>query len=170
MGQKYAVFDEKGLPMGFYDSEINTNIPEEAIPITLEVWKELLDKDGEAVFIDNTVVNVSDKVWENGQWRTLSYTEQLQRAKQQTMEFLDQYARGLFIPTDYIFIKITETQMAGEDTQPLIEKYSQQIAERRQIREWLEQIKTSISNATTLEELENIRNEIQNEINNKMGS
>jgi len=60
--------------------------------------------------------------------------------------------------------------MAGEDTQPLIEKYSQQIAERRQIREWLEQIKTSISNATTLEELENIRNEIQNEINNKMGS
>jgi len=46
MGQKYAVFNELGLPQAFYDSDIHSNIPENAIQITEEQWIEFIQNQG----------------------------------------------------------------------------------------------------------------------------
>ena len=47
MGQKYAIFSKEGLPQGFYDKEIHgENIPQEAIEITEEQWKEFVENQG----------------------------------------------------------------------------------------------------------------------------
>ena len=45
--QKYAVFDEKGFPVSFYDSSIHHEIPENAIKITYSQWKEFIDHQGQ---------------------------------------------------------------------------------------------------------------------------
>lgn len=43
---KHMVMDTNGLPLGFYDEEINSNIPDEAIEITDEQWQEFLNNQG----------------------------------------------------------------------------------------------------------------------------
>lgn len=44
---KYAVFDEKGFPKGFYSNDIHgDNIPKEAIQITDEQWQEFISNQG----------------------------------------------------------------------------------------------------------------------------
>lgn len=44
---KYAIFDEKGLPKGFYSKDIHgDNIPKEAIQITDEQWQEFINNQG----------------------------------------------------------------------------------------------------------------------------
>jgi len=43
---KYALFDEKGFPIAFYDSDIHSNIPENAIQITEEQWVEFIQNQG----------------------------------------------------------------------------------------------------------------------------
>lgn len=44
---KYAVFDDKGFPKGFYSKDIHgNNIPKEAIQITDEQWQEFISNQG----------------------------------------------------------------------------------------------------------------------------
>jgi len=43
---KYALFDEKGFPIAFYDPEIHSNIPKNAIQITDEQWMEFITNQG----------------------------------------------------------------------------------------------------------------------------
>ena len=40
---KYGLFDKKGLPKAFYDSEIHGKIPKKAVKLTDEQWKEFID-------------------------------------------------------------------------------------------------------------------------------
>lgn len=46
MGRKYAVFDKNGLPRAFYDDDIHSDIPNDAIEITEEQWKEFINNQG----------------------------------------------------------------------------------------------------------------------------
>lgn len=50
MGQKYAVFDENGFPKAFYDSDIHSSIPSEAIAISEEQWLEFINNQGKRVW------------------------------------------------------------------------------------------------------------------------
>jgi len=43
---KYAIFDENGFPIAFYDPDIHDVIPPEAIPITDEQWQEFILNQG----------------------------------------------------------------------------------------------------------------------------
>lgn len=42
----YATFDEHGLPSGFYHVGISKTIPEDAVQITEEQWKEFISNTG----------------------------------------------------------------------------------------------------------------------------
>ncbi|WP_247880179.1 hypothetical protein [Brucella pituitosa] len=53
----YAIFDEYGLPLGFYTSEIHgANTPVDAVEITGSQWKEFLDNQGARKWQDGRVV------------------------------------------------------------------------------------------------------------------
>ncbi|MBA1156939.1 hypothetical protein [Microvirga mediterraneensis] len=55
---KKAVFDENGLPLGFYDQSIHGDaIPADAIEITNEQWREFIDHQGQRRFVDGEVVS-----------------------------------------------------------------------------------------------------------------
>jgi len=62
---KYGVFNEKGLPKAFYDSEIHKIIPSKAIKITDEQWQNLIT--GNKILKDGQVIDVTDKVWDDTQ-------------------------------------------------------------------------------------------------------
>lgn len=55
MAQHYAVFDENGRPTAFYADDINDEIPDIAIEISVVQWQTLLSnggaywKDGEVI-------------------------------------------------------------------------------------------------------------------------
>jgi hypothetical protein len=76
---KYALFDEKGLPKAFYDSNIHKQIPEEATQITDEQWLELIQNQGRRAFVNGEVIDITNKVWdeESGTWREKSEDEML---------------------------------------------------------------------------------------------
>ncbi len=56
MIQKYAIIDTDNFPIGFYSSDINKNIPSDAIEITDEQWKYFLSDCGNAKLINNQIV------------------------------------------------------------------------------------------------------------------
>ncbi|MGD9808243.1 MAG: hypothetical protein AB7E76_02890 [Deferribacterales bacterium] len=53
---KYMTVDGEGCPNGFYDTSINTNIPEMAIEITDEQYYELINNQGARKWNGETVV------------------------------------------------------------------------------------------------------------------
>lgn len=46
----FGVFDEKGYPVAFYNSHFHDNIPEYAIEISEEQWREFLTENGTRVW------------------------------------------------------------------------------------------------------------------------
>lgn len=54
MGQKYVLLNSDNFPQAFFDSEINTNIPADTIPITDEQWKTFLANQGRAKWNPST--------------------------------------------------------------------------------------------------------------------
>ena len=79
---KYAVFDEKGLPKGFYDPTIHKNIPKNAVEISEDIWKRLLT--GKYAYINGELVEITGKVWDNKKkiWREKSKDELLREYKE----------------------------------------------------------------------------------------
>ena len=59
---KYAIFDEKGLPKGFYDPAIHKNIPQNAVEISDEVWEKLLT--GKYAYLNGALVEITGKIWD----------------------------------------------------------------------------------------------------------
>ena len=55
---KFSIFNEHGLPIGHWDTDIHTTgqIPAEAIEITYAQWQELVTHDGFRRFIDGEVI------------------------------------------------------------------------------------------------------------------
>ena len=59
--------------------------------------------------------------------------EELEKAKQEILYQIELYKQELFA-TDYIITKIAEAQALGEDTTELLNKYSEIISNRKNIR------------------------------------
>jgi NAD-dependent DNA ligase len=95
---------------------------------------------------------------ENGQIRLKTEAEKLAEEKQKKLTELKNYVAGLLTQTDYIITKIAEAQIQNntEEVEALKQKYAIQLQQREAIRQWNEQMKQAIRNATSLEELRGI--------------
>jgi hypothetical protein len=83
-------------------------------------------------------------------------TEQqvLQNLQKQKLQQLANYIATLLQPTDYIVTKIAEAQATNDNTlQALQTKYATQLQQRASIRQWNENTKQAINNATTIDQL-----------------
>ena len=86
-------------------------------------------------------------------------TEQqvLQNLQKQKLQQLADYVETLLQPTDYIVTKISEAQVAGDNTlQSLQTQYAKQLQQRSAIRQWNNTTKQAINNATTVDQLNSI--------------
>jgi hypothetical protein len=79
----------------------------------------------------------------------------LDELKNQKLIELKHYVSSLLSLTDYVIIKIAEAQAIGDTSQvdSLKQKYSTQLQQREAIRAWNEQMKQSINNAQSLDDL-----------------
>ena len=69
--------------------------------------------------------------------------EELEKAKQEILNQIELYKQEL-LNTDYIITKIAEAQAIGEDTTELLNKYSETIANRKLIREKINELEEKI--------------------------
>jgi hypothetical protein len=95
-----------------------------------------------------------DVIYDGTQIRLKTQDEQLRELKQKKLNELAMYMQSLLQPTDYIFVKIFEAQVTNDNTlQALQTKYAVQLQQRASIRQWNENTKQAISNATTIDQL-----------------
>lgn len=69
--------------------------------------------------------------------------EELEKAKQEILYQIELYKQEL-LATDYIVTKIAEAQALGEDTTELLNQYSETIANRKLIREKINELEEKI--------------------------
>ena len=69
--------------------------------------------------------------------------EELEKAKQEILYQID-FCKQELSNTDYMVAKIAEAQALGEDTTELLNKYSETIANRKLIREKINELKEKI--------------------------
>ena len=69
--------------------------------------------------------------------------EELEKAKQEILNQIELCKQEL-LATDYIITKIAEAQAIGEDTTELLNKYSETIANRKLIREKINELEEKI--------------------------
>ena len=69
--------------------------------------------------------------------------EELEKAKQEILNQIELYKQEL-LATDYIVTKIAEAQALGEDTTELLNQYSETIANRKLIREKINELEEKI--------------------------
>ncbi len=93
MGQKYVLLDKKGFPKAFYDNEIHTDIPTEAIPITEQQWKEFIENQGKRKwdFEKNDVVVYEPPPPPLNELKQQKEKQLLQLEKTRVQEILDSY-------------------------------------------------------------------------------
>ena len=117
---------------------------------------EAVPKGVEAVELE--VESPDDVILDNGQIRLKTETEKLAEEKQKKLIELKNYIASLLGQTDYVVVKITEAQALGytDEVERLKQKYANQLQQREAIRQWNEQMKQAIRNATTLEELKGL--------------
>jgi len=153
MGQKYAVFDKQGFPKAFYDREIHGDaIPQEAIPISDEQWLEFINNQGR-------------RKWDFEKKQVIPYEPQVSvsEMKQLVDALRKAKLRSLLSQTDYIFFKFQEAQISGDSElyNNLLEKYKGVLEYRKAIRKWNENIEKEIANATSLEDLQELKQKIE---------
>jgi hypothetical protein len=117
---------------------------------------EAVPQEVEAVEFD--VESPNDLIYDGSQIRLKTQDEKLQELKTQKLSELKTYVAGLLAQTDYIITKIAEAQIQGdtEKVEALKQKYSVKLQQREAIRQWNEQMKQMIRDATSLEELSGI--------------
>jgi len=103
--------------------------------------------------IELEVETPEDVVLDNGQIRVKTEQEKLEAMKREALIALKTTVAALLAPTDYILIKISEAQALGEDTEPLLTRYANELSQRQAIRNWNSSMKEAIKNAKTREEL-----------------
>ena len=108
--------------------------------------------------VEFEVDSVDDVVYDGTQIRLKTNEEKLQEVKQKKLMELKSYIANLLSNTDYIIVKISEAQLLGDtvEIENLKQKYATQLQERDAIRNWNEQMKQSINNANTLEDINSI--------------
>ena len=101
-----------------------------------ELEAAFMEDDFEIKFGYTRVKNEDDKLilYNDIQCKAEYYVdEELEKAKQEILYQIELYKQELFA-TDYIFTKIAEAQALGEDITELLNKYSEIIANRKNIR------------------------------------
>ena len=108
--------------------------------------------------VEFEVDSVDDVVYDGTQIRLQTNKEKLHEVKQKKLMELKSYIANLLSNTDYIIVKISEAQLLGDtiEVENLKQKYATQLQERDAIRNWNEQMKQSINNANTLEDINSI--------------
>jgi hypothetical protein len=109
--------------------------------------------------VELEVETPDDIIYDGTQIRLKTQEEKLQEQKQKKLAELKNYVAYLLSPTDYIVIKILETQaLKGEtEVEILKQEYSAQLQQRETIRAWNQEMEQAINNAQTAEELRTIR-------------
>ena len=117
------------------------------------VLPEAIPEGVEAVELE--VETPDDVVLDNGQIRLKTEVEKLAEEKQRKLTELKNYVADLLASTDYIIMKIAEAQIQNDtaEVEALKQKYAKQLQQREAIRTWNEQMKQSIKNAQSLDEL-----------------
>jgi hypothetical protein len=128
----------------YIDPEINI--------LCCALLKEAIPSGINAVEFD--VDKPDDVIYDGTQIRLKTQDEQLKELKQKKLNELAMYVQSLLQPTDYIFVKILEAQVTNDNTlQTLQTKYATQLQQRASIRQWNENTKQVINNATTVDQL-----------------
>ena len=70
--------------------------------------------------------------------------EELEKAKQEILNQIELYKQEL-LATDYIITKIAEAQAVGEDTTELLNKYSEIISNRKDIRTKINELEEKLN-------------------------
>jgi hypothetical protein len=110
---------------------------------------------------------INDIVYDGTQIRFKTLEEKLQEEKIKFQNLRKQKVASLLAQTDYVITKISDlkTQLElgiinSDAYTAEIQKYLSVLQERHNIRDWNVNIETRIQNATTLDELEQIKTEI----------
>ena len=105
--------------------------------------------------IEFEVESFDELIWDGTQIRLKTQDEKLQELKAQKLSELKTYVASLLAQTDYVITKIAEAQIRNdtEEVEALKQKYSVQLQQREAIRAWNEQMKQSIKNAQSLDDL-----------------
>jgi hypothetical protein len=110
---------------------------------------------------------IQDIIYDGVSIRLKTLDEKLQEKKVELQELKNRRLAGVFAKTDYVIIKLNDLKMqldAGAITSDVynaeFQKYQSILQTRLNIRRWNDDIETRIQNATTLDELEQIKNEI----------
>ncbi len=109
-------------------------------------------------YIELEVSSIDDVIFDNGKIRLKTETEKLTEEKERKLAELKNYVASLLEETDYVVVRIAEAGIKGDaaEAERLRQKYAKQLQEREAIRQWNEQMKQTIRNAKTLEELRSI--------------
>jgi hypothetical protein len=116
--------------------------------------------------VELEVETPDDAIYDGTQIRLKTEEEKLMEEKQKKLAELKNYVASLLRPTDYVVIRIAEAQALRNRriAKQLRQKYATQLQQRQMIRQWNEQMKQTIRNTETLEELKNILIDFQKEV------
>jgi len=108
--------------------------------------------------VELEVETPDDVIYDGTQIRLKTEAEKLAEEKEKKLAQLKSYVATLLEKTDYIIIRIADTEVRGDtaEAERLRQKYATQLQQRQAIREWNEQMKQAIRNAKTLDELRSI--------------
>jgi len=117
-------------------------------------------------YVELEVETPDDVIYDGTQIRLKTEEEKLMEEKQKKLTELKNYVASLLRPTDYVVIRIAEAQALRNRriAKQLRQKYATQLQQRQMIRQWNEQMKQTIRNTETLEELKNILIDFQKEV------
>ena len=109
-------------------------------------------------YVELEVESPDDVIYDGTRIRLKTGEEKLVEEKQKKLVELKNYIAKLLVSTDYVVTKITEAQIRNdvEGIEMLKQRYAEQLQRREAIRQWNEQMKQAIENATSLEELREI--------------
>ena len=113
----------------------------------IELKEAFMKDDFEIKFGYTRVKNEEDKLilYNEIQCKTEYYVdEELEKAKQEILNQIELYKQEL-LATDYIITKISEAQALGEDTTELLNQYSEAIANRKLIRQKINELEEKLN-------------------------
>ncbi len=99
-------------------------------------------------------------VWNEDGSVTIPETPDLEFLKKVKLNELKNYVAGFLSETDWVIIKLYSMQDEGFDTSVIAQekaKYTSVLAKRRSIRDWNANMENAIKNATSVEELLNLK-------------
>jgi len=114
--------------------------------------------------VELEVETPDDVVLDNSQIRIKTEQEKLETMKRDALMELKMIISSLLAPTDYILLKITEAQAIGEDIEPLLTRYANELSRRQAIRHWNASMKAAINAASTREELQLVLEQVRSRL------